>query len=75
MSIAVEPIHYPESDGKPIAETDVHRDEMVYFIEALRTWLRSEEAYVSGNILLLPRGLPEGVRLAGLPGGLRTPGR
>ncbi len=52
MSVAVEPVHYPESDGKPMAETDVHRDEMVYFIEALREHFRDREAYVSGNLLL-----------------------
>jgi Uma2 family endonuclease len=52
MSVAVEPVHYPESDGKPMAETDVHRDEMVYFIEALRRHYQDCEAYVSGNLLL-----------------------
>jgi len=52
MSVAVEPVHYPESDGKPMAETGVHRDEMVYFIEALRQHYREQEVYVSGNLLL-----------------------
>ena len=52
MSVAAEPVHYPESDGKPMAETDVHRDEMVYFIEALRQQYRDQEVYVSGNLLL-----------------------
>src|SRR5438874_6635919 len=45
-------VYYPESDGKPMAETDVHRDEMVYFIEALKHHFRGEEVYVSGNLLL-----------------------
>lgn len=27
--IQVTAIHYPESDGKPMGETDIHRDEMV----------------------------------------------
>lgn len=52
MSVAAEPVHYPESDGKPMAETDVHRDEMVYFINALRQHYRDQEVYVSGNLLL-----------------------
>jgi Uma2 family endonuclease len=50
----VEPqaVHYPEGDGKPMAETDLHRDLMIYFIEALKSWFRGQEVYVSGNILL-----------------------
>jgi Uma2 family endonuclease len=46
-------VEYPSSDGKPMAETDTHRDEMVYLIEALRRWFRdAEDVYVSGNIFL-----------------------
>jgi Uma2 family endonuclease len=45
-------VYYPEGDGKPIAETDIHRDLMVYFIEALKRWFEGQEVYVSGNILL-----------------------
>src|SRR5687768_15023075 len=45
-------VYYPEGDGKPMAETDVHRDLMVYFIEALKRWFEREDVYVSGNILL-----------------------
>lgn len=46
-------IYYPESDGKPMAETDVHRDLMIDLIEALKTWFQHDpEVYVSGNILL-----------------------
>lgn len=52
MSIAVEPVHYPESDGRPMAETDVHREEMVYFIEALQDRYRDQPVYVSGNLML-----------------------
>jgi Uma2 family endonuclease len=47
-----EPISYPESDGRPMAETDVHRDLLVYFIEALQEHYRDREVYVSGNLLL-----------------------
>ena len=29
-------IHYPESDGKPMAETDVHIDALIYLREKSR---------------------------------------
>ncbi len=46
-------IVYPESDGKPIAETDEHRFQMNYLIEALCLWFaRRRRMYVTGNILL-----------------------
>jgi Uma2 family endonuclease len=44
--------HYPESDGKPMGETDEHRDEMVRHIELLRYFYRGQQVYVSGNLLL-----------------------
>ena len=45
-------IVYPESDGKPMAETDVHRDLMVDFIRMLQHHFRDEPIYVSGNLLI-----------------------
>ncbi|HEX2223406.1 MAG TPA: Uma2 family endonuclease [Thermoanaerobaculia bacterium] len=46
-------VEYPSSDGKPMAETDLHRKEMVYVTEALAAHFRdSPDVYVSGNILL-----------------------
>ena len=45
-------IVYPESDGKPMAETDVHRDLMVDFIQMLQHRFRDEPVYVSGNLLI-----------------------
>jgi Uma2 family endonuclease len=46
-------VEYPSSDGKPMAETDLHRDEMVYVIEALQEHFRdAPDVYVSGNLLL-----------------------
>lgn len=46
----------PESDGKPMAETDLHRNVMVYVIEALEERFRAEhDVYVSGNIFLYYR--------------------
>jgi len=45
-------IHYPESDGKPMAETDVHREQMNYLIETLKVHFQSRtDVYVSGNIM------------------------
>jgi Uma2 family endonuclease len=46
----------PESDGKPMAETDLHRDQMVYLLEALRDYFRDDpQIYVTGNIFLYYR--------------------
>ena len=45
-------VHYPESDGKPMAESDLHREIMVYIIHLLQRWLRGQQVYVSGNLLL-----------------------
>jgi Uma2 family endonuclease len=44
---------YPTSDGKPMAETDWHRDLMVRLIETLKRHFATEPlVYVSGNLLL-----------------------
>ncbi|HVL12116.1 MAG TPA: Uma2 family endonuclease [Gemmata sp.] len=44
---------YPTSDGKPMAETDIHRDLMLELIETLKWWFRDEPStYVSGNLLI-----------------------
>jgi Uma2 family endonuclease len=52
ISTAVQPIHYPERDGKPMAETDVHIDVLIYLREALRDYFRNEpQMYVAGNML------------------------
>jgi Uma2 family endonuclease len=45
-------IHYPESDGKPTGETDVHIDALIYLREALRDYFRDDpQMYVAGNML------------------------
>ena len=51
---AVRPaVYYPESDGEPMAETDVHRQQMIYLIEALTDYFRHDpQVYVAGNLLL-----------------------
>lgn len=44
---------YPTSDGRPTAETDLHRDLMLDLIETLKAWFAADPmTYVSGNILL-----------------------
>jgi Uma2 family endonuclease len=47
------PIYYPESDGKPMAETDVHINTLIYLREALRDHFRDDpQIYVAGNLFL-----------------------
>ncbi len=44
-------IYYPESDGQPMAETDLHRGEMFDLIQALKRRYRGvPDVYVSGNL-------------------------
>ena len=72
-------IEYPESDGKPMAETDLHRDEMVDLIAMLKArYLRADDVYVSGNLLLYyeegnPRAAvaPDVFVVFGVPSGRR----
>ena len=42
-------IEYPVSDGKPMAETDHHRQLATYAIEALEARYLGQHSYVSGN--------------------------
>lgn len=46
-------IEYPESDGKPMAESDVHLDAMVGVIQGLKDHFADDpDVYVAGNLLL-----------------------
>ncbi|HEX8203645.1 MAG TPA: Uma2 family endonuclease [Isosphaeraceae bacterium] len=46
-------IDYPTSDGKPMAETDLHRDRMIEVIAMLQDVFAADpQVYVSGNLLL-----------------------
>jgi len=46
-------VEYPESDGKPMAETDVHRRELMHAIQTLQEHFKTEEdVYIAGNLLL-----------------------
>jgi Uma2 family endonuclease len=47
------PIYYPETDGKPMGETDVHIDALIYLREVLRDHFRdAPQVYVAGNMFL-----------------------
>ncbi|MEQ8784736.1 MAG: Uma2 family endonuclease [Pirellulaceae bacterium] len=50
--ISTQDIEYPESDGRPMGESDVHRDWMVRIIELLKRRYRSQQVYVSGDLLV-----------------------
>ena len=50
--IQVTSVNYPESDGKPMGETDEHRDEMIRELELLKRRFAGQEVYVSGDLLL-----------------------
>ncbi|HEX9004071.1 MAG TPA: Uma2 family endonuclease [Blastocatellia bacterium] len=44
---------YPESDGKPMAETDVHRNLLADLIFTLDNYFQAQlDVYVSGNLLI-----------------------
>ena len=45
-------IYYPESDGEPMAETDLHRNWMFRIIDILQQRFEGQQVYVSGNLLL-----------------------
>jgi Uma2 family endonuclease len=53
LTTAATQIYYPESDGKPMGETDVHIDALIYLREPLRDHFRDDpRVYVAGNMLL-----------------------
>jgi len=44
---------YPESDGKPMAETDVHRNLLADLVFTLNNYFQAQpDVYVSGNLLV-----------------------
>jgi Uma2 family endonuclease len=50
---AIREIDYPTGDGKPMAETDLHRDNMIDVIQMLRDhFAKYKDVYVSGNLLM-----------------------
>ena len=48
--IQIQTVHYPESDGKPMGETDVHRDAMIRHIGLLQHLFRGQRVYVSWDL-------------------------
>ncbi|MEZ6137177.1 MAG: Uma2 family endonuclease [Pirellulaceae bacterium] len=52
MAVFETSIYYPESDGKPMGETDLHRDAMFRHIELLKRYYQGQQAYVTGDLLL-----------------------
>ncbi|NLX96672.1 MAG: Uma2 family endonuclease [Rhodopirellula sp.] len=45
-------VEYPESDGMPMGETDVHRDWMVRILDILRLRYRGQRVYVASDLLV-----------------------
>jgi len=61
---AVKAVVYPESDGKPMGETDCHRDEIGHYaIDVLDDHFRDDpDVYVSGNnFIYYTKGEPQDV--------------
>jgi Uma2 family endonuclease len=46
-------VEYPSSDGKPMAETPIHRENMTDVIAMLEDWfVTDQQVYVSGNMMM-----------------------
>jgi len=46
-------VFYPSSDGKPMAENDIIRENLIEAIQGLGWWFRARaDVYVSGNLLV-----------------------
>src|SRR5262245_47913507 len=47
-------LEYRESDGRPMGETPLHRDNLMYLVQMLRDdWYRADpNVYVSGNMYM-----------------------
>ncbi len=53
MASISRPVHYPTGDGKPMAETDLHRGVLVDLIECLTDhFVDDPNVYVSGDLLM-----------------------
>src|SRR5438034_2354703 len=50
--IKVSTVNYPESDGRPMGETDLHRKAMIRHIELLEHHFAGQQVYVSGDLLV-----------------------
>ena len=56
-------VYYPESDGEPMAETELHLEELVYVWQALKDRFQDEpDVFVGANLFLyFRRGDPSAV--------------
>jgi Uma2 family endonuclease len=45
-------VEYPESDGQPMGETDLHRDWMFRILELMRYRYRGQRVYTASNLLV-----------------------
>jgi Uma2 family endonuclease len=52
MQSSLADVIYPESDGRPMGETDLHRDWMFRIIDILKTRFAGQKVYVTGNLLM-----------------------
>ncbi len=53
LRVGLGEVVYPESDGKPMAETDEHLEQMMYLVAALKLWFKKRRlVYVAGNNLI-----------------------
>jgi Uma2 family endonuclease len=72
-------VYYPESDGQPMAETDLHREVMTDLINGLkRRYAQRPDVYVGGNLFFYdvqgnPRSSfsPDVLLVKGVPSGRR----
>lgn len=58
-----EEVYYPESDGEPVAESEIHLEELIYVWQALKDRFEEEpDVFVGANLFLYYRkGDPSGV--------------
>ncbi len=52
MSITNEVVEYPESDGQPMGETDLHIYWIMRLIDILKTHYKGQHVYVGGDLLV-----------------------
>jgi Uma2 family endonuclease len=63
LPLIISDTDYPDSDGLPMAESDVARNYLVYGVEALNFYFRDQsQVYVSGNLFIYyEKGNPKAV--------------
>jgi Uma2 family endonuclease len=63
LPLVISDIDYPDSDGLPMAESDLARNYLVYGVEALNFYFRDQpHIYVSGNLFIYyEKGNPKAV--------------